>query len=677
MRVICLTSCLFIFLLGTSFTAETEKPNMIILFCDDLGYGDLSSYGHPTIITPHIDKMAAEGMKLTQFYSASPVCSPSRGSLLTGRYPVNHGVTRVLFPTNPGGLAPEEITIAERLKELGYQTACIGKWHLGHKEGYLPVSQGFDSYFGVPYSNDMTIDPALKLSENIVLRKGMTKEMILNINALEIENKNHMTPLMENDEVVEFPADQATLTKRYTEKAMDFIRGNKDHPFFLYLPYTMPHIPLFTSEDFQDVSLRGIYGDVVEEIDWSVGQILNLLKQLNIEDNTIVLFTSDNGPWLTVGRAGGSSGLLHEGKFTTWEGGVREPAIFWWPGKIPAASVSSQLASTLDLFPTLINLAGGDFDDIDLDGYDISPLLLGSGESPRNHMSYYRDETLYAYREDAWKIHFYTNSPVENKWQGEKHDPPLLFNIDEDPSEQYNLNKRHPEILQEMIRKAEKYRIGPEAIDVTFKVIDATLGNAKIMIKGSMLKDRTAINMHDDGTNGDRTAGDHIWTRTITGIPVNAEYEWDLVEDDGSSQGINLIKGDKPLFTVDRDGYLSGTTEFLLQGPGPAKVHITFTVTDKTESINRIMIKGTMYENWTAVDMYDDGTYDDVTAGDHIWTRTITDIPIGAKHNWGCSDEGGSEGSVWLIKGRSPSFTIGADGKVTGDTDYIIKADNK
>jgi len=458
---------------------------------------------------------------------------------------------------------------------------------------------------------------------------------------------------------------------------MEFIRGNKDRPFFLYLPYTMPHIPLFASEEFMDKSARGLYGDVVEEIDWSVGRILDLLKQLSIAENTIVVFTSDNGPWLTVGLAGGSAGLLHEGKFTTWEGGVREPAIFWWPGKIPAASVSSQLASTLDLFPTLVKLAGGDSDEIDLDGYDISPLLLGSGESPRNHMAYYRDETLYAYREAAWKIHFYTNSPVENKWQGEKHDPPLLFNINEDPSEQYNLNKKHPEILEEMVRKAEKYRIGPEAIDVTFKVIDATMENEQIMITGSMLQDRDPVDMHDDGTNGDRTAGDHIWIKKITGIPVDTEYEWDLVEDDGSSHGINLIDGDQPRFTVDMDGYLSGTTEFVLPGPGPAKVDVTFTFADKTASINKIMIKGSMYKNWTSIDMYDDGTNDDETAGDHVWTRTITGIPIGARYSWGCSDEGRSEGSVWLIKGGGPRFTIGADGKVTGDTDYVYKADNK
>lgn len=287
-------------------------------------------------------------------------------------------------------------------------------------------------------------------------------------------------------------------------------------------------------------------------------------------------------------------------------------------------------------------------------------------------MAYYKDETLYAFREDAWKIHFHTISPVENKWQGEKQDPPLLFNVEEDPSEQYNLNKRYPEILREMVRKAEKYRSGPESIDVTFNVIDATLGNTRIMIRGSMLKDPISVIMYDDGTNGDRTAGDHIWTKTITQIPVDAEYEWDLIEDDGSSKGINLINGNNPQFTVDMDGYLSGTTEFVVQGPGPAEVDITFTFTDKTKSFSKIMIKGTMYENWTATDMYDDGTNDDVTAGDHVWTRTIKDIPIGAQHNWGCSDEGGSEGSTWLIKGPAPSFTIGADGKVTGDTDYIF-----
>ncbi len=668
---------LILFSFALLHASDDRKPNIIIIFSDDLGYGDLGCYGHPTIRTPELDKMAREGLKLTQFYSASPVCSPSRASLLTGRYPIKNGVTRVFFPYHNEGLAPEEITIAEELRNLDYHTACIGKWHLGHKEEFLPINQGFDSYYGVPYSNDMTIDPAMKLSEHIVLRMDMTKEMILNINDLEIENKNHLTPLMENDEVIEFPADQETLTKRYTEKALDFIEENKDDPFFLYLPYTMPHIPLFASEDFQDVSQRGLYGDVIEEIDWSVGQILDRLKQLNIDENTLVIFTSDNGPWLTKGLEGGSSGLLHEGKFTTWEGGVRVPTICWWPGQIQPSTVSSELTATLDLFPTLVKLAGGDFSGHDIDGYDISPVLFDSGVSPRSEMAYYSDERLYAYREKAWKIHFYTKSPAAKKWQGEKHEPPLLYNIEHDPSEQYNLNQSHPEVVQALIQKAVKFRNSPEHVDITIEVVDGTLGYEKIMITGSINGAGTPVQMYDDGSNDDKTADDHIWTKTISQIPVNSQYEWSLVEDGGSAVEFSLIASDPLQLKVDEDGNITGSTKYIIKGSGPDQVDITFTVTDETKSFKKIMIKGTMYENWTSLDMYDDGSHDDKVAGDHTWTRTIRDIPIGATYRWGCSEDDSIKGDIWLVKGTNLNFTLGADGKITGKSDYIIPLDGE
>lgn len=665
--------CLVCFLPILASSTTDPKPNVVIIFCDDLGYGDLSSFGHPTIKTPHLDNMAREGLKLTQFYSASPVCSPSRASLLTGRYPVKNGVTRVLFPHDASGLASEEITIAEKLKELNYNTACIGKWHLGHKEGYLPFNQGFDSYYGVPYSNDMTIDPTMKLSDNILLRKGMTREMIKNIQNLDIENKNHLTPLMHNDEVIEFPADQATLTKRYTEKALDFINENKDRPFFLYLPFTMPHIPLFASEDFLGKSPRGLYGDVVEEIDWSVGQILAKLKQLELDDNTIVIFTSDNGPWLTKRLDGGSSGLLHEGKFTTWEGGVRVPTICWWPGQIQAASTSHQLGSTLDLFPTLVNLAGGKITDHDIDGYDISPVLFQAAESPRKEMAYYVDERLYAYRYGPNKIHFYSKNPLQKKGGERKETPPLLFNIETDPSERYNLSDVQPELLHAMKEMAQPFRVGPEHVTVTFEVIDGTTSLKKLMIKGSMLQNHTALDMYDDGTHDDKTAGDHIWTRTISNIAVNSDYKWEAMQEIDAFPTIHTKMKNNAIVNIDEDGNVTGQSKLLIKGSGPEKVSITFTVTDSTKSYKSITIKGTMYEFWTSLSMHDNGTNDDMIAGDHIWTRTIKDIPVGSTHRWGCSESKKAAEDQWLIKGQNPFFTVSADGKISGQINYDIR----
>ncbi|NQT87075.1 sulfatase-like hydrolase/transferase, partial [bacterium] len=279
---------------------EKEKPNFIIIFADDQGYQDVGCFGSPLIKTPNLDRMAGEGRRFTNFYSAASVCTPSRAALLTGSYPTRVGLPSVLFPRNNTGFSDTEITIAELLKGQGYATKCIGKWHLGHLSPFLPTSHGFDSYYGIPYSNDMTIDPKATLATDCTFREGMTRER-----AASEKPKKNWVPLMRDKEVVEYPADQTTLTKRYTAEAVKFITANKAKPFFLYLPHTMPHVPLFASEKFKDTSKRGLYGDVIEEIDWSVGEILATLKKLGIAEDTCVVFTSDNGPWLSKGKAGG------------------------------------------------------------------------------------------------------------------------------------------------------------------------------------------------------------------------------------------------------------------------------------------------------------------------------------------------------------------------------------
>src|SRR6266540_1881026 len=323
-----------------------RPPNIIIIMADDLGYGDLGCYGHPSIRTPNLDRMAAEGIRFTDFYASAPVCTPSRAGLMTGRLPLRTGMAsdarRVLFPDSAGGLQPNEITIARALKAKGYATACIGKWHLGHLPQYLPTRHGFDYYFGIPYSNDMDRDP--KAPEG---REGIFHAKI----------EYFQVPLMRNEEFIERPADQATLTRRYTEEALRFIEQNKSKPFLLYFPHTFPHVPLFASAKFKGTSPRGLYGDVVEELDWSAGQVLDLLRREGLAQNTFVFFTSDNGPWLTQDQHGGSAGLLREGKGSTWDGGMRVPGIGWWPGRIRAGSVTRDLASNLDLLPTCLALA--------------------------------------------------------------------------------------------------------------------------------------------------------------------------------------------------------------------------------------------------------------------------------------------------------------------------------
>ena len=415
-----------------------SKPNFIIIFADDLGYGDLGAYGHPTIKTPNLDQMAEEGQKWTNFYAAASVCTPSRAGLLTGRLPVRSGMcsdkSRVLFPDSHHGLPATEITLAEQLKSAGYKTACIGKWHLGHHEQYLPTNHGFDYYYGIPYSNDMD-----KVS------KKRYMEYFRDTDAIKTEDFN--VPLIRNTEIIERPADQNTITKRYAEEAVSFIKENKDQPFFIYLAHNLPHIPLFASQEFLGKSERGLYGDVVEEIDHGVGQIIAALKAEGLDENTIVVFTSDNGPWLPFKTHGGSAGLLRAGKGSTWEGGMREPCIFWGPGRIKPAVVSD-LGSTMDFFTTFSKMAGVAVpDDRIIDGVDLSPVLSANEPGPQRGILYYRGTSLYAARLGDYKLHYITQGAYGMFGEKEVHDPPLLFNLSHDPSEQYNVAEDHPEII--------------------------------------------------------------------------------------------------------------------------------------------------------------------------------------------------------------------------------------
>ncbi len=423
-----------------AFPAGADAPNIVVIFCDDLGYGDLSCFGHPTIKTPNLDRMAAEGVRLTQFYSASPVCTPSRAALMTGRLPIRSGMCsdkrRVLFPNSGGGIPESEVTLAEGLKKQGYATACIGKWHLGHLPQFLPTSNGFDSYFGIPYSNDM----------DRVNDAPRGKESFWNP---QVEYWN--VPLMRDLEIVERPADQTTITRRYAEEAAAFIKKNKDEKFFLYLPHSLPHVPLFRSKEFEGKSLRGLYGDVIEEIDWSVGHVLQTLRNLKLDQNTIVWFTSDNGPWLTFKEHGGTAGLLREGKGTTWDGGMREPSICWWPETIPAGQVSAELGTTMDIYSTSLALAGARLEkDRIVDGYDLTESLKGNSKSPRENVYYYRGTRLMALRKGPWKAHFATQESYTGNNKLTEHDPPMLYNLEVDPSEQWDVAEEHPEIIAEI-----------------------------------------------------------------------------------------------------------------------------------------------------------------------------------------------------------------------------------
>ena len=421
-----------------------RPPNVVIIFADDLGYADLGCFGARKIKTPHLDRMAGEGMRCTHFYTAQAVCSASRASLMTGRYANRVGILGALGPASKNGLGPNEKTIADLLKALGYRTAIFGKWHLGHLAEHLPTRHGFDEYYGLPYSNDMwPKHPTAKFSD---------------------------LPLIEMEKIIAHNPDQSKLTTEYTERAVRFIEQNKERPFFLYVPHAMPHVPLFVSERFAGKSEQGIYGDVIMEIDWSVGQILETLRRLGLDENTLVIFTSDNGPWLTYGTHAGSAGRLREGKGTTWEGGVRVPFIARWPGRIPRGSTGQEPAMTIDLLPTIARLTGAKLPGHTIDGKDIWPLLSAEAgaKSPHEAYYFYWGHHLQGVRSERWKLYFPRTYPsMAGKTGGVDGRPVVaaqgkagleLYDLHADESETTNVADRHPEVVRRLQGLADRMR---------------------------------------------------------------------------------------------------------------------------------------------------------------------------------------------------------------------------
>jgi arylsulfatase A-like enzyme len=431
---------------ATSPAAAAEQPNIILIFTDDQGYGDIGCFGAEGFQTPHLDRMAKEGMKFTDFYVGCPVCSGSRTALMTGSHYARVSMGAVLFPGGRIGLHPDETTIAELLKPQGYATACIGKWHLGHLPPFLPTKQGFDYYFGIPYSNDMTIDPAAKLADDIVLRENMTVDRIRNEKP--IRNK---VPLMRGMEVIEYPADQSTLTQRYTGEAIKFMQEHRDEPFFIYLPHTMCHYPLAASEGFRGRTERGLFGDVMEELDWSVGEILNALDELGLDKKTLVVFTTDNG------AAPGSSKPLRAKKGSLYDGGIRVPCIMRWPGKIPAGKVCSEVAATIDMLPTIAEITGGKVpDDRVLDGKNIWPLMQGTPGAKSPHEAYIVVHGgRVAVRAGKWKFYPWPEGADRRRRKDQPKPPPQgppvqLYDISADIGETNNVAEQFPEVVKQL-----------------------------------------------------------------------------------------------------------------------------------------------------------------------------------------------------------------------------------
>lgn len=413
-------------LLGTIGLEAAQPANLIIINCDDMGYGDLSCFGNPSIRTPHLDRMAFEGQKWTDFYVSSSVSSPSRAGLMTGRLGVRTGMygnqRNVLFPDSPEGLPETEVTLPELLKKAGYHTACIGKWHLGHTPAYLPLNHGFDYFYGFPFSNDMSKGEQYKLGNR---------------------NYPYEYVLYEQKKVIEKEPSQDSLTYKVTQAAVRYIAEHRDNPFFLYLAHPMPHFPVYASAGFQQTSYGGRYGDTIEEIDWSVGRVLDTLKAYGLDRNTLVVFTSDNGPWLFYKQEGGSAGPLRAGKGTHYEGGFRVPCIVWGAGV--ASGHVTQMGSTLDLLPTFCELAGVELpSDREYDGVSLLPVWKdSSAASPRKLFFYYKGSQLMAVRKERYKLHL-------------KEGEPVLYDLGNDPGEKFNVASQYPEVVVELTELARK-----------------------------------------------------------------------------------------------------------------------------------------------------------------------------------------------------------------------------
>jgi len=445
---------------GSAFerTSSVGEPNVIVIFCDDVGYADVGVFGAKGYKTPNIDRMAAEGVKFTDFYAAAPSCTPSRAALMTGCYPQRVSLPNVIGPSAKIGISDDEKTIAEVLKPLGYAAACYGKWHLGHHPKFLPMRHGFDDYFGLPYSNDMWPNhPTNKSFPDL--------------------------PLIEGERVIEYNPDQTQLTTWYTERAVRFIEKNKDRPFFLYVPHSMAHVPLFVSDKFKGKSERGLYGDVMMEIDWSVGQILSTLKRLGIDKKTLVIFSSDNGPWLSYGDHAGSAKPLREGKGTTFDGGQRESTIMRWPGRIPAGTVCNEPASTMDILPTIAKLTGAQLPAHTIDGKNIWPLMSGErgAKSPHEAFFYYRGYALEAVRSGKWKLHLPHSYRSLGGRKGGTGGQPVkyeqakiglaLFDLEKDIGEQDDVSAQYPDVVKRLLGFAERMReeLGDSAKKMTGK----------------------------------------------------------------------------------------------------------------------------------------------------------------------------------------------------------------
>lgn len=431
---------------GFALAAEPAKPNVVLVYADDLGYGDLSCYGAQGYRTPNLDRLASEGVRFTDFYVAQAVCSASRAALLTGCYSNRVGILGALGPKNNHGINDHETTLGEVFKSRGYATAAFGKWHLGHHPQFLPTRHGFDEYFGLPYSNDMW-------PKHPELKNGFPD-----------------LPLIEGEKTIALNPDQTQLTTQYAEHAVSFIERYKHQPFFVYLAHSMPHVPLHVSEKFGGKTERGLFGDVIEEVDWSVGQILETLERLKLERNTLVIFTSDNGPWLSYGDHAGTAGPLREGKGTSFDGGVREPCVMRWPGHIPPGTVCHEPAMTIDLLPTLAKLIGAKLpDDRIIDGLDIWPLIYGrpGAKSPHDAFYFYWGQELQAVRSGRWKLHF-PHAYRSLEGEGGKGGVPTkyvqrqihlsLFDLENDVGETKNVAAEHPEIVASLEKLAQRAR---------------------------------------------------------------------------------------------------------------------------------------------------------------------------------------------------------------------------